>query len=175
MMLLAKTAPTGTTTLIIAVVGLALAAASIAWQAATFVLAGSRVRVDILRGAIGRGMLVTAPPEHWTTNAIAIQASQGITQEVVAVDVRNVGRMAATVQKLTVYIEDGVGFAPTGTDPSLPFRLEASSSEKWWVDAAAVSAGLVASKLSPSSKVYIEVALGTGKTIKTKSIAWVNR
>jgi hypothetical protein len=75
----------------------------------------------------------------------------------------------------TAYIENGVGFSPTDTDPPLPFRLEPGSSATWWVDAAAVSAGVVASKLKPGSKVHMEVALGTGKTIKTKSIAWVNR
>jgi hypothetical protein len=50
-----------TTTLVIAVVGLALAAISLAWQAATFTLAGSRIRVEILRGVIGSGVLITYP------------------------------------------------------------------------------------------------------------------
>jgi hypothetical protein len=165
----------GDTTLVIAVVGLALAAASLAWQAATFALTGSRVRADILRGVTGRGMLVTYPPAKWTPNTLAQSAAQGMPHEVVAVEVRNVGRLPASVQKVTAYLENGIGFSPLQTQPALPFRLEAGSSERWWIQAAEVRAGIVASKStgiprSHRTKVYMAVALGTGKVIKTKSI-----
>jgi hypothetical protein len=173
MMLLAKSAGTGTDriTLVIAVVGLVLAAASVAWQFATFTLTGSRVKAKILRGAIGRGGLVTIAPAKWTASYAAVMASQGFSQDVVAVAVRNVGRSPATVQRVTVCLEAGASLSLIQTVPSLPFRLEAESSASWWVDATEVRALIAASKLT-RSKVHIEVALGIGKTIKTKQIAW---
>ena len=128
---LAKAASSDTTTLVIAVVGLALAAASLAWQAATFALTGSRVKAEILHGALGRGGLVTSPPDKWTPNSRAVLASQGFSQEVVAVEVRNVGRMPATVQKVTAYLDNGVGLVQEQSNKPLPCRLEAGSSEKW--------------------------------------------
>jgi hypothetical protein len=166
----AASAGSDTATLVIAVVGLALAAASLAWQAATFALTGSRVRADILRGVIGRGVLVTYPPDTWAPGSLAQHAAEGMPQEVVAVEVRNVGRMPASVQKITAYLENGVSLTPLQTDPPLPYPLEAGSSERWWVDAAQVYAAIAASRLTRSD-VQIAVALGTGKVVKTKPIS----
>jgi hypothetical protein len=173
MMLLAKTAAGGTdtTTLLIAVAGLTLAAASLAWQAATFALTGSRVKANIERGALGGGGLVTSPPDKWTANNSAVMAAQGFSHEVVAVAVRNVGRLPATVQKFSVHLDNGTSFIPIQTTPPLPYRLDAGGSEKWWVDAADVRALIAAGRLA-RAKVHIEVALGTGKTIKTKRIVF---
>jgi hypothetical protein len=171
----ATSSGTDTTTLVIAVVGLALAAASLAWQTATFALTGSRVRADILRGAIGRGGLVSSPPEKWNANSPAALAAQGFTEPVVAVEVRNVGRMAVSVQKVTAYLDNGIGFSPTQTETPLPFRLEPGSSEKWWVEAAVLHAAIVASRHagiggSDHPRVHVAVGLGTGKVVKTKSM-----
>jgi hypothetical protein len=156
-----------TIALVVAIVGLALAVASLAWQAATFVLSGSRVRVELLPGATGRGMLITHTAETWTPANISMLAKQGMTEEVLAVEARNVGRMAATIQKMQAKLANGVGLEPT-THPHapLPFRLEAGSSEKWWVQAADVRTAIAASGLA-SSKVHIEVSLGTGKIRRT--------
>jgi hypothetical protein len=170
----ASSGASDTTTLVIAVVGLALAAASLAWQAATFALTGSRVRADVLRGVIGRGVLVTYPPENWGSASAAAHAAQGFTEEVVAVEVRNVGRMAVSVQKITAYLDNGIGLSPVQTQPPLPFRLEPGSSERWWVEAAQVRAAIIASERTgvggSQSKVHIAVDLATGKVVKTKSI-----
>ncbi len=46
-------------TLVIAVLGLVLSVASLTWQAATFVLSGSRVRADLKHGAHNGGVLAT--------------------------------------------------------------------------------------------------------------------
>lgn len=172
----ASSGASDTTTLVIAVVGLALAAASLAWQAATFALTGSRVRADFLFGAIGRGVLITYPPENWSATSAAAHAAQGFTEEVVAVEVRNVGRMAVSVQKITAYLDNGIGISPIQTQPPLPFRLEPGSSERWWVEAEEVARAIETSKrtgmIQPShrSKVHIAVGLGTGKVVKTKAI-----
>jgi hypothetical protein len=171
----ASSGGTDTTTLVIAVVGLALAATSLAWQAATFALTGSRVRAEILRGGIGRGALVTYPPDKWTETSVAALVREGFTNEVVAVEVRNVGRLPVSVQKITAYLANGIGFSPFETQPPLPFRLEAGSSERWWIEAAQVRAAIAASKdagiqRSDRSKVHIAVGLATGKVVKTKSI-----
>jgi hypothetical protein len=142
---------------------------SAAWQLATFALTGSRVRADILLGAIGRGMLVTAPPDKWTSANRSLQASQGFAHEVIAVEVRNIGRLPTSIQKITAYLDNGIGFTPTQPEPELPFRLDAESSEKWWIEAAQVRALIAASKLT-RSRVYIAVELGTGKVVKTKTV-----
>jgi hypothetical protein len=164
-------------TLVLASVGLGLALASLGWQAATFVLSGSRVRVELLLGAAdpatlrtGRGMLVTYPLDKWTPDTVALHVGQGMTEPLLFVEARNVGRMPATVEKITAYLTNGVGLEPTmHAHAPLPFRLEPGSSEKWWVSAAMVRAAVPASQ-PDRMRVHIAVRLGTGKIVRTGSM-----
>jgi hypothetical protein len=68
---LADTSSYDIVTLFVAIAGFGLALAALGSQAATFVLSGSRVKVDLLRGGIGRGVLITYPPDKWVPENIA--------------------------------------------------------------------------------------------------------
>jgi hypothetical protein len=55
--------------------------------------------------------LVTNAPDKWTPESLASLASQGLAgSEVIVVEVRNVGRMAVSVEKVTAYLANGIGF-----------------------------------------------------------------
>jgi hypothetical protein len=156
-------------TLAIATAGLGLAMLSLGWQAATFVLSGSRVRVDILKGSLGRGSLITGPPDTWQDIAnISALAAQGFTEEVLAVEVRNVGRMPVSVEKVTASLANGIAFEESQYQHApLPYRLEPGSSQKWWVTLPALKAALAASGLQ-QAEAFFSIGLGTGKIVQTK-------
>jgi hypothetical protein len=118
--------------LVIAVVGLALSVASIVWQAAQYLLTGGRVRLELLRGAMGRGLITTNRPDRWDGGAMA---AQGFTAEILAVRVRNVGRLPVVVEGVSVAIDGGtkVGQTSQGASPNLPHRLEGGSSELFFL------------------------------------------
>ena len=158
------------TTLGVAIAGFGLALASLGWQAATYVLSGSRVRAEVLLGATDGTTLVTYPPDKLTAATVAMHAQQGITNPVIAVEVRNIGRMAAQVQRVTAHLNTGVGLQPLN-QPHAPFphRLEAGSAERWWVDAHAVRSAAAAST-PEASTLWGSVELGTGKVVKTQRI-----
>jgi hypothetical protein len=97
-------------TLIIAVVGLALAVASLTWQAVTFVLSGSRVKVELHHGAHdGAGNLISGPP---LAQALRQAAEQGFVHEVIGAKVRNVGRVAVTVERIEAVLASGIKLRP---------------------------------------------------------------
>lgn len=122
--------------LVIAIVGLALAAASLSWQAATHVLTGGRVRVKLRVGAMSNGAMVTGPPEGLSPELLADLAAQGYRRPIVAVEVANVGRLPVTVTTWKLTHERGISYAPIGESigKPLPFRLEAGEAETWAVD-----------------------------------------
>ncbi len=155
-------------TLVIAIAGFGLALVSLAWQASTYFLTGSRLRAALLLGATDGSVLITYPPDKATPETIAMHAKQGFTKPVVVAEVRNIGRMPATVQKVTAYLENGVGLQPLQHPHApLPYRLEAGSSESWWIDATAVASA--AARLE-KTRLSISVELGTGKVVRTKSL-----
>lgn len=146
-------------TFVLAVVGAVLAAASLAWQAATYVLAGGRVSVDLRIGALhagGSGMVTTAPEDAgqaWEERL----AAQGYTQPLAVVRVRNVGRMPVTIERWSLTCSRPTAASRNGSmlgaiaasrpqqltelapvtasvGPRLPHRLEAGSSETWALD-----------------------------------------
>jgi hypothetical protein len=99
-------------TLVVAIVGLALAALSLGWQAATFVLSGSRVRVTLRRGAVRRGFGETVRvsfPEHATEREVLVARKQGFTEDVAVAEVRNRGRLAISVEDVSIKTDDGWG------------------------------------------------------------------
>jgi hypothetical protein len=157
-------------TLIIAVLGLVLSVASLTWQAATFVLSGSRVRADLKYGAANAAGALTGPPG--STPLVSLIA-QGFTDEVLGVEVRNLGRLAATVDRVQVAIAGGIKLQ-TLLDvkgPSLPHRLEPQSSASWFVPAAparrAVAVSAQVLKRADPCKVWMEVDV-VGKAVRTR-------
>jgi hypothetical protein len=118
-------------TLVVAITGLGLALLSLGWQAAIFVLSGSRVRVSITRGMVGGGNLLTIDhPDAWNAAQLKQYAAQGLTTQVVAVKARNAGRMPVSVEHVTLELENGMAFIPptgVGGNPPVPHRLEAGA------------------------------------------------
>ncbi|SRR6266567_2577895 len=162
-------------TLIIAVLGLVLSVASLTWQAATFVLSGSRVRADLKHGAANAGGVVHGPPG---SQPLASLAAQGFTEEVIGVQVRNEGRLATTIDKVEASLANGLKVNLFGAlpGPSLPHRLEPQSSAVWFMPAAPVRAAVAASaqvlKRADPCQVWMEVEV-VGRVVKTRQSMWL--
>lgn len=125
-------------TLGIASLGVLLGAASLGWQAATHVLTGGRVKTTLKVGALadsGQGMVLT-PADRVTPDTLQRAAAQGYSQPIIAVEVRNVGRLAVTVSRWSIKSSHGVSYIPIGESlgPTLPHRLDAGESATWALD-----------------------------------------
>jgi hypothetical protein len=158
-------------TLVTAIIAVALAAASLAWQAATFVLSGSRVRVTLRRGAIRRQpgeVSRVSFPVNPTASAIQTAVAQGFTQEVAVAEVRNRGRLAVSVEKASLESEDGWGYAllQDPENPPLPHRLEPGALQTWHVELKPLR--MVVDGDGKARRVGMVIELGTGKVIRTK-------
>lgn len=159
-------------TLVVAIVGVMLALASLVWQGAVFVLSGSRVRVNLRRGALRRdaagAVARIAGPTNPTGSDYALIHNQGFTEDVLIVDVRNVGRMAVSVEQIAAASEDGWGFARLADpeNPALPHRLEPGAKETWHVEMLPFQR-LVDADSRPR-RAWITVELGTGRVVQTK-------
>lgn len=127
-------------TTVIAALGLAFALAALAWQAWSFRQAGSRVRVEIRSGLMGRGGMVTTPGAA-TTQQLEQLRAQGYETPVIAVRVMNSGRGATSVASVGVIYEGGAAFEnQAAMDPPLPYRLEGEHEETWRFDGGQVTA-----------------------------------
>jgi hypothetical protein len=159
-------------TLVVAIIGVALAVASLAWQAATFVLSGSRVGLTLRRGLIrrdGSGTVALAlGPLEPNAGHYGVMREQGFTEEVVIVEVRNRGRMAVSVESVRADTQDGWGFARIADpeNPTVPHRLEPGAKETWHEKLAAIQK--IVDTKGESQEVWMTVELGTGKVLRTK-------
>ena len=156
--------------LVIAVLSLVLSVVSLTWQAATFVLSGSRIQAELKHGARNAGVVATGPPGSQQLQALA---AQGLTEEVLGVEVRNVGRLAASIDSVEAALEGGVKIKMLEfvTGPVLSHRLEPQSSASWSVPAAPVRAAVGVSaevlKRANPCKVWMEVTVA-GKIVRSK-------
>jgi hypothetical protein len=160
-------------TLVVAIAGLGLAVASLIWQAATFVLSGSRVKIQLKRGFLGspQGVgpvsRVTAPLDA-TADHAATMAAQGFHQELLVVDVRNVGRLPVDITSVDGYLSSGWGFSEPGLyNEQLPYRLEPGSKQAWHVPIEYFRKALVMRGIA-SEEAFMVVGLGTGKAVRTR-------
>lgn len=158
-------------TLGLAILGVGLAALSLGWQAATFYLSGSRVRVTMHRGALRREFGATTRmtgPVTASDRDIERMREQGFDHDVVVAIVRNRGRLAVSVDGVTATSRDGWGFARLADpeNPSLPFRLEPGAKETWHVDLEPLQ--MLADGDNESREVFMLVELGTGKVARSK-------
>jgi hypothetical protein len=164
-------------TLIVAIAGISLALASLGWQAATFFLSGGRAKVRALPGGIGQdelGRLVRLSwPENAPAQSVQLMRAQGFVRDVVIAEVRNVGRLALSVDGVLAETDDGFAFTVLADpeNPALPHRLEAGAKESWHVPLAPVQA--LADSDGKSRRVRMKVELGSGKVLRTKLIATV--
>jgi hypothetical protein len=162
-------------TLIIAALGLCLAALSLGWQLASYVLEGRRVRVTLLHGSAGPGGFAVGPvgPKNAPNNLNDLIAEGFTTREVLGVRATNIGRVPATVSRYSVALSrGGFAFTPIGDamGPDLPYRLEPGESATWYADMQDARALVTASRAvaSVSRSVRMTVELGTGDKITTK-------
>ena len=110
----------------VAFAGLVLAAVSLGWQALTFQLSGSRVRVQMRVGTSNHGGVAEwtdpgFPDLQWFPRL----AQQGFGEPLLIATIRNVGRMTVTVESCVWHSED-VSLSLLQIPPSqpLPHRLE---------------------------------------------------
>lgn len=157
-------------TLIIAVLGLALSVASLTWQAATFVLSGSRVRADLKHGAANAAGALTGPPG---SSPLMSLVAQGFTEEVLGIEVRNLGRLAATVDRVQAALAGGMklDLLHDVAGPQLPHRLEPQSAASWFMPAAPIRRAVAASAQvlgrADPCEVWMEVEV-VGKVVRTR-------
>jgi hypothetical protein len=162
--------PAAVATLVIAVLGLALSVASLTWQAATFILSGSRVRAELRHGARNADVVAVGP---LGSQRLSVLAAQGLTEEVIGIEVRNVGRLAASVDSVEAALEGGMKFAmlQSTIGPPLSHRLEPQSSASWSMPAAPIRAAVGASaevlKRPNPCKVWMEVTVA-GKVVRSR-------
>ena len=128
-------------TTILAVLGVVLALASLAWQAWSFRQSGSRVSVDLRTGS---GTRRARPPSLRQRRLRLARcrglAKQGFTDPVLAVEVTNSGRSPTNVVSVSILYENAASYTETHFDPSLPFRLDAESEKTWYFSRAQVAA-----------------------------------
>jgi len=126
-------------------------------------------------GLLGAGgELVSGPPRaDWRSVDLA---TQGFTYPVVAVEIRNKGRLPTTVTGAAVRYSNGIqltGTAPPAGDP-LPQRLEAHSTFTYLIDGGLVGQGIRATlRTGGTRRIQVMVTLATGATIKTDSADFV--
>ncbi|GAB7046592.1 hypothetical protein [Catenuloplanes indicus] len=108
----------------------ALSAASLGWQAATYLLTGGRIRVTLELGAVGNAGLVSAPPKLVTFRTMWSVREQGFDQPVVVVKVANIGRQPVTVQRWS--LRNGSGLSATVDGATLILQQEIRSELGDW-------------------------------------------
>src|SRR5260221_7981679 len=104
---------------------------------------------------------------------LAALAGQGFTEEVLGIEGRNVGRLAASITNVATTLANGVkiGQLQNLAGPDLPYRLEPQRSATWFMSAAYVRAAVGASTAvrgTDPCQVRMEVELGTGKVVETR-------
>lgn len=160
--------------LIVAIVAVGLSAASIAWQASTFLLSGARVKVELRYGHLdsrsGDSVLLPFPPHGSRPDNepepgyIAVVALAVTNSGRTDVDIASWGLEFELDEKAWMYGASG------GLNPPLPHRLlHGSQRGLYLADADVQSAvdGLVAPK---SVEVCAFVSLGNGKSVRTASV-----
>jgi hypothetical protein len=160
-------------TLIVAILALITSVSSLTWQVVLFLLGGSRIRTELRIGALGPGGAVHSPPDA-PMDAAELTA-QGYTEPVFAVQVQNRGRLAVSVTKWDVVLDNGSSFFQPGWHVnkaySLPYRLEPGDEAIWFCPAMPVHAAIkvLASSSRPVRLIRARVGLGTGRSVTSKN------
>ena len=151
-----------------------IAALSLGWQIALWLLGGRRVKVSLLHGVAGRAGIAAGPVSANPAGRIEAMRSQGFNgPELLGIEVVNVGRLPVTVTEYTVRLRGGaVSFTPKGDalGQALPFRLEPGEAESWYVDIAAARTLAQAHRSmgKPGSQAIMSVRLGTKQEKRTR-------
>lgn len=140
------------TTLVIAVVALALSVAALVWQIVSWWLTGAIVKVAT-RLAVGVGPMIG-----------------GV--KMIAIDVRNVGRSPVSIEQWGLSLPAAkmqlVIPAPLPwMGPTVPLTLEGGHSKTWYMSIDEVRNALLQSRLS-EGKVFAAASLGNGRQVVAK-------
>lgn len=161
----------------VSAVSLAVSCLSLGWQIASWLMSAGRVRVELKHGLINSGAAFLGPVgKKGTLRNLTSLRGQGVTgQEVLAIEVVNVGRAPVTVTKYGATLRGAeVSVTPVHDTigKSLPFRLEPGESETWAIDITSVRALVHAGQvLEPGARnICMTADLGTGKKRRTRSI-----
>jgi hypothetical protein len=127
-----------TATTILAAFGVGLAVLSLGWQAWSFLLAGSRVSVEVGDG-LKDGNKVATIARTATPVEIASLEHQGLTERVLSVRVNNAGRGPTSVVAVGIEFQDGGAISDARLNPPLPFRLDGESEQTWYFEASLAS------------------------------------
>lgn len=162
-------------TLVIAILGLVLAAVSGAWQVATWFWSSGRPRAALKHGVLSAdGAAIIGPVKDQRPIPLDPIRAQGYGgPEVLAIEVTNFGRAPVTVTKYAVIlVGSGVSYLPVGAalGPELPFRIQPGEGESWYTDMATVRRFVAAGQVlkDGAREICMEATLGTGRTIRTK-------
>lgn len=161
-------------TLILSIIGCTTGVGTLVWSVAIYHLAGARVKVDLSAGLLSNGGYVHAD----LTKSEGRPAASGFSGEpVVAVSVRNVGRLPVWVANVGVATSVFTYHdrAPV-MSPTLPMSLSVSNAATWYFSYASIEA-LISTSLSAggtSQELFGEVILSSGTHCKS-SRATVSR
>jgi hypothetical protein len=168
-----------TATLAIAVLGVVLSVASLAWQFANFILTGPRVNVELQLGVVNNADSSTVSWLPTSGRPISVhERARGATREVVIVTARNRGR--ATISIASVGLVAGhTGWlnydASNARISEGIVRLDPGHSHKWRADVWPVVDEL-RSLWPPGAVLQIKAVaeLGTGRNVYSpRRAAWV--
>ncbi len=112
-------------------------------------------------------------PIQPSANDYAMMHERGFIEEVLIVDVRNVGRMSVSVESVSANTQDGWGFARLADpeNPTLPHRLEPGTKETWHEILAPLQR--IVDTDGKRRQAWMTVELGTGKVLRTKQTTLV--
>lgn len=159
---------------VIGFLGLVIAVVSITWQVATFMLSGSRVKVELKTAAIGSAGVVTGPVGNDWEGIFPLLAAQGYETPCLAIEARNVGRLGVDVVRCQVNFENGAKYEHPGhpSNPAPNFRLDHGVCKTWivelWPLRNIVDATARMGEFRPNQSVTMSIELGTGKILTSK-------
>ncbi len=158
-------------TLVIAVVGAVTGIGALFWNIAEFRLTGPRVKVRIQAAMLSKpmGTAIVGPVEVWQQTS-----DPRFDEQAVGIEVRNVGRFPATVQKYQVNLTGGAAFSymQSLVGPPVPHRLEPGDKETWYIElhaVAATQAAFMTMKNGNNAALRASVELGTGRSIESEN------
>lgn len=162
--------------LIISALSLVLAALSIGWQIAQYLLSAGRPKATLLHGLVSESEAYSGPvrPDGRGFDIDGLR-SQGLTGfEAVGIQVTNHGRAPVIIESVKLHPRGGaMSLIPVRerVGPDLPYKLEAGANASWFLDydhAARLAHSSREVLKERVSGVYMSAELGTGKSVKTR-------
>lgn len=162
--------------LLISALSILLAALSIGWQIAQYLLSAGRPKAALLYGVGSRSEVVSVPvPANGKRLDLSGLREQGLGGfEAVGIQVTNHGRAPVIIESVKLLPRGGaMTFLPISerVGPDLPHKLEPGANASWFLsyDHAVRLAEASRQVLREDvNGVYMTAQLGTGKTIKTR-------